>query len=239
MDVSLEAPAVECGRAIAAVPRWSDLCSGIRSWAKLRQRLPVPLEFPPVEMCLVRHGETTTNAAGLVTGEVDAPLTERGREQARAAGRSLAGDVFEVAWSSTLRRSIETLDLILQTPGVVVGSVERDSRLNERALGDMELTQTRPVDAYARGDLEFAPPGGESYLSVAHRSLSFLLDVADLATRCGQPIRVLVSTHVGPMRILAGIIEEREDAADVLALYYENSVPVRFTMSHLVFPRFV
>ncbi|MGH2918142.1 MAG: histidine phosphatase family protein, partial [Solirubrobacteraceae bacterium] len=44
---------------------------------------------PEIALWLVRHGETTTNTAGLITGTRDAPLTERGRRQARAAGAAL------------------------------------------------------------------------------------------------------------------------------------------------------
>ncbi|WP_284246686.1 histidine phosphatase family protein, partial [Methylobacterium haplocladii] len=48
------------------------------------------MNLGPRSLILVRHGESTANAAGAFTGRLDVPLTERGREQARAVGRRLS-----------------------------------------------------------------------------------------------------------------------------------------------------
>ena len=60
---------------------------------------------------LVRHGETEWARIGRHTGRTDIPLTERGRQQAIAVGRRLAGHAFAVVLSSPLSRALETARL--------------------------------------------------------------------------------------------------------------------------------
>ncbi len=65
---------------------------------------------------LVRHGESTWNNENKFTGWVDCPLSEKGEEEAREAGRLLreAGFTFDVAYTSTLKRAIKTLWIVLE-----------------------------------------------------------------------------------------------------------------------------
>lgn len=88
-------------------------------------------------LVLLRHGESTANAAGTFTGWTDVPLTSRGRDQARAAGRLLreAGLLPDVVHTSVLRRSIGTADLVLSTVDRDWIPVHRTWRLNERHYG--------------------------------------------------------------------------------------------------------
>ncbi|WP_271434803.1 histidine phosphatase family protein [Thermospira aquatica] len=72
---------------------------------------------------LVRHGESTWNKHNWFTGWVDVSLTPKGIEEALACGRELASVSFDVAYTSTLVRAMETLLLVLafqsKTPVVV------------------------------------------------------------------------------------------------------------------------
>ncbi len=65
---------------------------------------------------LVRHGESTWNNENKFTGWVDCPLSEKGEGEAREAGRLLreAGFTFDVAYTSTLKRAIKTLWIVLE-----------------------------------------------------------------------------------------------------------------------------
>jgi probable phosphoglycerate mutase len=211
----------------------------VPSWGQLERKLDNLKAMPPVELWLVRHGETTTNARGLVTGTSDSPLTPKGRKQAREASAFLAGHDFEIAWSSTLRRSKETLSEILSQPAVATEAIREDTRLDERALGELELAPARPIAEYAEGNLSYSPRGGESYESVAQRCLSFLIDVTEFSSATGHGLTLLVCSHVGPMRIMVGILERMTDPAEVLGLGFENSAPKRFEFEQLEFPRFV
>ena len=65
---------------------------------------------------LVRHGESTWNKENRFTGWVDVPLSEKGEEEAKAGGKLLreAGYTFDVAYTSTLKRAIKTLWIVLE-----------------------------------------------------------------------------------------------------------------------------
>jgi broad specificity phosphatase PhoE len=210
----------------------------VRSWEEIGNRLAVPIVLPvPVELHLVRHGETEANARSLVTGAQDSPLTPLGREQARAVGRHL-DPRYDAAIHSRLSRSAETLQLALEAGHVDVGAVYADARLNERSLGELELTPVRPIEEFARGDLEYAPAGGDSYAEVSRRLLSFLIDLAGFVRRT-DATAVLICGHMGPMRILAGIFDENPDPAQVLARSFKNTEVLRVPWDRLAYPAFL
>uniref|UniRef100_A0A942SXU9 2,3-bisphosphoglycerate-dependent phosphoglycerate mutase n=1 Tax=Neobacillus citreus TaxID=2833578 RepID=A0A942SXU9_9BACI len=70
-------------------------------------------------MVLLRHGESTANQAGIFTGLLDVPLTARGEEQARQAGRLLTahGVMPDLIVTSTLQRALHTADLVSDVLG--------------------------------------------------------------------------------------------------------------------------
>jgi broad specificity phosphatase PhoE len=63
------------------------------------------------EIYLIRHGETEWSRTGKHTGVSDIPLTEHGRQQARALRQELATAHFELVLTSPLRRARETCEL--------------------------------------------------------------------------------------------------------------------------------
>ena len=89
-------------------------------------------------LVLVRHGQSEWNLKNLFTGWRDVDLTDAGVAEARAAGRKLKaqGLVFDVAYTSALKRASRTLDLILEEMGQTIPIV-RDQALNERDYGDL------------------------------------------------------------------------------------------------------
>lgn len=188
----------------------------------LREVLRAPLHLAhPVALHMFRHGETTHNSRGLISGTLDVALTERGREQARALGGRLAAS-YDLAICSELSRSRETLELALTAGGVRVHNLFSDFRLNERCLGELEGQPARSLEAYRRGDLGYAPPGGDSYAVVAFRVLAFLIDLAGWVEEHGVR-SVALSTHMGAMRALAAVLEEQRDAAAMMARCFDNS----------------
>ncbi|MFA5162935.1 MAG: 2,3-bisphosphoglycerate-dependent phosphoglycerate mutase [Patescibacteria group bacterium] len=92
------------------------------------------------KVVLIRHGQTTFNKKGLFCGWVDAGLTARGRQEAIKAGKDLKrrGFVFDVAFDSYLRRSSQTLSLILKSYPGKRPKIVKDWRLNERHYGDLQ-----------------------------------------------------------------------------------------------------
>ncbi len=218
---------------------WRSVATeGPEDVARLRDRVAAQGPAPPVALWLVRHGETTTNAAGLFTGMTDAPLTVRGRLQAQDAGRAIAGATFDLGFASQLERAIETLTLMTRAGGLTLPHAVQDARLSERSFGTLERTPIRPRDPRLAVDLTLAPAGGESYISMTRRCLSFLLDLRCLAAQLGRPLALLVCSHVGPMRVITAILDETTDPLVVREQLFGNGEVARRTMGRLAWPVF-
>ena len=89
---------------------------------------------------LVRHGESEWNRENRFTGWVDVDLSEKGRDEARAAGQLLKaeGYSFDYSFTSVLLRAIRTHWLVLEEMGLLWIPVERSWRLNERHYGALQ-----------------------------------------------------------------------------------------------------
>ncbi|HET7530358.1 MAG TPA: histidine phosphatase family protein [Mycobacteriales bacterium] len=119
------------------------------------------------QVWLVRHGETEWSAAGKHTGSTDLPLTERGREAARAVAPALHGHTFAAVLTSPLQRARETCDLAgLGESATVVDD------LHEWRYGDYEGLTTAEIRASEPGWTVWHDgcPGGESAADVGARA---------------------------------------------------------------------
>ncbi len=99
-------------------------------------------------LILVRHGQSEWNLANRFTGWWDVDLTEKGVEEARAAGRLLKekGVLPDLGFTSLQTRAIRTLNLALEECGRVWIPVTKDWHLNERHYGGLtglDKQQTR------------------------------------------------------------------------------------------------
>jgi 2,3-bisphosphoglycerate-dependent phosphoglycerate mutase len=92
------------------------------------------------KVVLLRHGESVWNKENLFTGWTDVDLSEKGREEAREAGRLLKeqGYTFDVAYTSVLKRAIRTLWIALEEMDLMWIPVFHDWRLNERHYGALQ-----------------------------------------------------------------------------------------------------
>ena len=91
----------------------------------------------PQELLLVRHGQSTANAKGIWQGQMEFPLSERGRAQASLAGDGLSAEPFEGLYSSPLSRALETAEIIRDRTGFA-GEVVPVEALSERNGGILE-----------------------------------------------------------------------------------------------------
>ncbi len=89
---------------------------------------------------LLRHGESQWNLENRFTGWTDVDLSDKGLEEAKAAGRSLkeAGFVFDVAFTSVLKRAIRTLWIVLEELDSMWIPQRKSWRLNERHYGALQ-----------------------------------------------------------------------------------------------------
>jgi len=92
------------------------------------------------KVVLLRHGESTWNKENRFTGWTDVDLSDKGREEALAAGRLLKqeGFSFDLAFTSVLTRAIRTCWMALDELGELWIPVQRNWRLNERHYGALQ-----------------------------------------------------------------------------------------------------
>ena len=92
------------------------------------------------KLVLLRHGESAWNKENRFTGWTDVPLSEKGVEEARAAGRLLKkeGYAFDLAYTSLLKRAVKTLWLTLEELDQMWIPVHNSWRLNERHYGGLQ-----------------------------------------------------------------------------------------------------
>jgi probable phosphoglycerate mutase len=143
---------------------------------------------------VVRHGETEWSATGRHTGITDIALTERGREDARAAGAWLGQMTFDRVWCSPLRRAHDTCTLAGYGE-----AAEIDADLGEWNYGEYEGLTRPEILAKDPGWLVWThgAPGGESPEQVQERTdrvVSRLLDAGG---------RTLIFAHGHLLRALA------------------------------------
>jgi broad specificity phosphatase PhoE len=149
-------------------------------------------------LILVRHGESTGNADGLLLGRMDAPLTDRGLAQARTLGPALPAVARVI--SSPLARARDTAEAL--ATGL---PIEIDDRWIEVDYGEFD---GRPLGAvpdevwtHWRTDPDFRPPGGETLTEAGTRVRSAC---EELFARDGEGARgpgaVVVVSHVSPIK---------------------------------------
>jgi glucosyl-3-phosphoglycerate phosphatase len=118
--------------------------------------------LPPDRLILVRHGESTWNAEERLQGQLDPPLSERGREQSRALAGIVNGVPDERVVCSDLSRARETAELIGLHPGRL------DARWREIDVGSWGGKTAAEVDAAGEGLTNWRggprrAPDGESW----------------------------------------------------------------------------
>jgi probable phosphoglycerate mutase len=168
---------------------------------------------------LVRHGQSTWNANGLVQGQSPqaGSLTTRGRREAATAARQLdvQADGIDAVVSSDLDRAAATAAIIGGHLGV---PVEVDQGLREQRLGQLEgcglagrLGGAGVAEMVAAlwHDPDRRPPGGES-VSEMYSRVCAALDRIATAHPGGQ---IVVVTHGGPIRCVAAAVSQQGVAA--------------------------
>jgi 2,3-bisphosphoglycerate-dependent phosphoglycerate mutase len=166
-------------------------------------------------LVLVRHGQSEWNLKNLFTGWRDVDLTEQGVAEAKEAGRKLKaqGLVFDVAFTSALKRAQNTLDLLLTEMGQNTIPVIKDQALNERDYGDLSgLNKDDARQKWGeeqvhiwRRSYDIAPPGGESLRDTLARTLPYY--VQEILPRVLRGERTIVAAHGNSLRALVMVLE--------------------------------
>jgi 2,3-bisphosphoglycerate-dependent phosphoglycerate mutase len=104
-----------------------------------------------IKLVLLRHGESTWNKENLYTGWTDVDLSDKGLQEAHEAGRLLkeGGYIFDLAYTSVLKRAIRTLWITLDEMDLMWIPVYNTWRLNERHYGALQgLNKAQTAEQY-------------------------------------------------------------------------------------------
>jgi broad specificity phosphatase PhoE len=139
-----------------------------------------------VRILLVRHGQSTANAAGAVSSAAPGPdLTDLGREQAEALAAKLGGDRIDAVYASTLVRAQQTaaplaarlgLDVVVREGLQEIEAGDLEDRTDEEALRGYVL----PLIAWAGGDLTASAPGAPDGHAFFERFDAAIADIVGL-----------------------------------------------------------
>ena len=189
-------------------------------------------------LVLLRHGQSEWNLKNLFTGWKDPDLTDKGREEAREAGRKLKaqGFAFDVAFTSALTRAQHTLDLALKELGQSGVPIHRNLALNERDYGD--LSGLNKDDARKkwgeeqvhvwRRPYDVPPPGGESLKDTLARTLPYFVQEILPCVLRGE--RTLVVAHGNSLRALIMVLD-RLSPEGILKRELNTGVPVIYRLN--------
>ena len=189
------------------------------------------------KLVLIRHGESQWNLENRFTGWVDVPLSPKGIEEAKAAGKKLAGLKFDRAFSSVLARANETLRLVLEGIGQTGIPIEKDKALNERMYGELQgLNKAETAKKFGdeqvkiwRRSYDVRPPGGESLKDTAGRVLPYYDSRIRPYVLQGETI--LIAAHGNSLRALVMQLEQltREQ---VLELNIPTGAPLLYELDN-------
>ncbi len=167
-------------------------------------------------LVLVRHGESEWNRRNLFTGWCNPDLTEKGLIEALVAARMLRakGLVFDVAYTSQLKRAQRTLDVILSELDQKEIPIHFDEALNERHYGDLcglnkdEARERWGEEQVAiwRRSYDIPPPGGESLKDTEDRVMPYYN--AHIWPDLSEGKDVLLVAHGNSLRALIMNLEQ-------------------------------
>ncbi|WP_280153023.1 histidine phosphatase family protein [Piscinibacter sp. XHJ-5] len=151
----------------------------------------------------IRHGETAWNVDTRIQGQLDVPLNDVGRWQARRVALAVADENLAALYASDLLRAYETAQAVAAACGLPVVT---DVGLRERGFGEFEGHTWQEIETrwpqqserWRRREIDFAPGGGESLRRFYDRTIAAATRLA--AAHPGQTIAVIA--HGGVMDCL-------------------------------------
>lgn len=161
---------------------------------------------------IFRHGQTTYNRDKRFTGFHNPGLTKLGIKQAKILAKKLKNKKFQVAFYTKLKRSKQTLKIILKYHPECK-TLKEDNRIIERNYGlingttHKEFIKKYDEKAFNKVHRNFytKPPKGESFANVEKRVFSFIKDLKRFMIK--DKVNVAISAHGNSIRLFRKIIE--------------------------------
>ena len=191
-----------------------------------------------VQLIFVRHGQSLYNLENRFTGNLDVPLTDLGKEQAKLAGEKLIGYVFDIGYTSMLIRAQESLQIILSEMQLTIPIV-KNRAFNERMYGSLQgLNKEETAQKYGQAQVEIwrrsydvCPPGGESLLDTYNRVVPYYKTEIEPKLKMGQ--NVLLVAHGNSLRSLMMYLESITPL-NIININIATAIPRVYTFdSHL------
>ena len=193
-----------------------------------------------MKLVLIRHGESEWNKLNLFTGWTDVDLSEKGHEEAKAAGRLLKqeGLDFDICYTSYLKRAVHTLDHILDEMDRTWLPVVKSWKLNERHYGALQgLNKAETAEKYGeeqvrewRRSYDILPPALNQNDARSAVAQSMYRDVnpnelpssASLETTVA---RVIIAAHGNSLRALVKYFDKLSEE-DIVNVNIPTGVPL-------------
>lgn len=187
------------------------------------------------KLILIRHGQSVWNLENKFTGWVDVELTPHGIEEAKHAGELLRSIKLDVAFTSVLKRAIDTLTIALETAGQTGIPVTRDAAINERMYGDLQgLNKAETAEKFGeeqvkiwRRSYDIAPPNGESLKDTAARALPYFHSTILPEVQAGR--NVIVSAHGNSIRAILMELDHLTEE-QIVKVEIPHCVPIVYEM---------
>jgi len=169
------------------------------------------------QLILVRHGESLWNAREIWTGWTDIALSEKGKEEARAAGRLLKNFKIDIAYTSSLIRAKQTLDEIANFLPSPITQTIQNKALNERDYGEFtgknkwEIEKEVGKDEFQMIRRGWNTPikNGETLKDVYNRVVPYYKQ--EILPKLIAGKNVLISAHGNSLRALVKYLENISD----------------------------
>ncbi len=170
------------------------------------------------KLVLVRHGKSEWNALGLWTGWTDVSLNDEGRKEAQKAGEEIQDIHFDYAFTSSLKRAIETLNEIKKVIHQEDLSTTEALELRERDYGDLtgknkwKIKEEYGEEQFMKWRRGWAdkPPQGESLKDVYDRVVPYYQKT--ILPLLEQGKNVIIAAHGNSLRALVKYLENVSDA---------------------------
>ena len=165
-------------------------------------------------LIIFRHGQSVWTLENRFTGWVDVGLSEKGIQEAKAAGQKLKGYRFDVAFASALIRAQDTLTIALQEAKHLYIPTFYSEALNERKYGDLQgLNKAEVAKKFGdeqvriwRRSYDVAPPNGESLKDTRDRVVPYIEKKIRPYLQAGK--NVIISAHGNSLRALIMYLEK-------------------------------
>lgn len=155
----------------------------------------------PMQITLIRHGETDWNLDGRLMGRKDIPLNTHGREQAKILSEKLKTTPFVRCYTSPLSRAKETAEIICDGKCEIIC----DDNLMERSGGDLEGKVINNWGDYLKNATT------ETDSAILARAKNFL---DTLRADNAKTAKILVVSHNGLLKNLRHLLENRPGPVD-------------------------